>query len=54
MKNVSLHTLSNGLRVVIFDYPHMVSTEMNVMFRGGPVYESPENNGISHFLIIPN
>jgi len=50
MKNVSLHTLSNGLQVAIFNFPHLKSTEVFALVRSGCIYETPQNNGISHFV----
>lgn len=45
-----MYKLSNGLRVVVFRYPHLESTEMTLMFKCGSIYERPSTNGISHFV----
>jgi predicted Zn-dependent peptidase len=43
-------TLGNGLRVVTVELPHLHSTAMVVYAKVGSRYESPEDNGLSHFL----
>ena len=42
--------LPNGLRVVTIDVPHLHSLMLAVYVRVGSRHETPENNGVSHFL----
>ena len=43
-------TLSNGLRVVSASLPHLHSCSLHLFAPGGPRYESPEDNGLSHLV----
>lgn len=45
-----LMTLNNGLRVALLPMPETHSAYIGVFARAGSVYETPEENGISHFL----
>lgn len=47
---VSLHTLPNGLRVVVKEAPAINLVALNVWVRAGSACETEENNGVSHFL----
>lgn len=42
--------LPSGLRVVTLETPHLHSAMVAVYVRAGSRHESPENNGVSHFL----
>lgn len=42
--------LSNGLRVVTLEVPHLHSALVAVYVRCGSRHETPRNNGVSHFL----
>lgn len=42
--------LSNGLRLVLVPLPHVHRAVASLYLRVGPRFETPENNGISHFL----
>lgn len=42
--------LSNGMPLVVVCLPHLHSASISVYFKAGSRYESPELNGISHFL----
>jgi predicted Zn-dependent peptidase len=46
----SLHTLANGLRIVVVPQPHLTAASLSVFVKVGPRYERKERNGISHFL----
>ena len=43
-------TLTNGLTVVTVEMPHIHTMEVSMFVRAGLRYETPQNNGISHFL----
>ncbi|MEM7433764.1 MAG: pitrilysin family protein [Myxococcota bacterium] len=43
-------TLANGLRVRLIPLPHLQSATVSCFVRVGSRYESPETNGLSHFL----
>lgn len=45
-----LHTLSNGVRVVIDQMPHTKSAAVGMYFTVGSRHEKPEENGAAHFL----
>lgn len=45
-----LNTLKNGLRVLTINMPHTASVAVSVYTGIGSRYESPEKQGISHFL----
>jgi len=42
--------LPNGLTVVAVEMPHIHTMEVSMFVRAGLRYETPQNNGISHFL----
>ncbi|WP_337103010.1 M16 family metallopeptidase [Paenibacillus sp. YIM B09110] len=44
------YTLSNGLRVVVEYIPHVRSVSFGIWVKTGSRNETPENNGISHFI----
>lgn len=48
--NYSLHTLENGLRVVLVPIPEVESATTLVLVGAGSRYENKKNSGISHFL----
>lgn len=48
--NYSLHTLSNGLKVVLVPSDSVESATTMVMVGAGSRYENKKNSGISHFL----
>ena len=45
-----LETLPNGLRVVTVELPHLHTCSLVMYARVGSRYESPTDNGLSHFL----
>ncbi|MCL2225470.1 MAG: insulinase family protein [Defluviitaleaceae bacterium] len=47
---IKVHELSNGLRVVMEAIPFVRSVSFGVWVRNGSRNETPENNGISHFI----
>lgn len=48
--NYTLHTLENGLRVVLIPIQEVESVTTMVMVGAGSRYENKKNNGVSHFL----
>ena len=42
--------LSNGLRLLTIETPHLHSATICLYVRAGSRYERPETNGLSHFL----
>lgn len=44
------YILSNGLRVVVENIPHVRSVSFGIWVKTGSRNETPENNGISHFI----
>lgn len=47
---VETTTLNNGLRVVTEHMPHLDTASLGVWVDVGARYETPESNGVSHFL----
>ena len=47
---IELHRLSNGLRVVTEHMPGLASASVGVWVDAGGRHETPEQNGIAHFL----
>lgn len=45
-----LHTLSNGVRVIAQPLPYLSSVSAGVWVKTGSTCETPEENGISHFI----
>ncbi len=45
-----LETLGNGLRVLVAPQPHLHTTHLQLRVHVGPVYETPADNGLSHYL----
>lgn len=45
-----IDTLDNGLTVVAVEMPHLHTVEVAMYIRSGVRFETPQNNGISHFL----
>jgi predicted Zn-dependent peptidase len=45
-----LHTLDNGLRVVLAPMPHATSVSVSVYVAAGARYEQPHEAGLSHFV----
>ena len=43
-------TLSNGLRVLLLPQAHLQSAYFGLWVAAGPVFETKENNGVSHFI----
>jgi predicted Zn-dependent peptidase len=48
--SVELHTLSNGLRIVVEPMPALQSASIGVWVSAGGRHERAEQNGIAHFL----
>ncbi|WZL74895.1 pitrilysin family protein [Clostridiaceae bacterium 35-E11] len=44
------YILNNGVRVVLEKIPHVKSVSLGFWIKAGSIYESEENNGISHFI----
>jgi predicted Zn-dependent peptidase len=47
---VNLHTLSNGFRIVTESMPGLQSASVGIWVTGGGRNETPQQNGIAHFL----
>jgi predicted Zn-dependent peptidase len=47
---VNRYTLKNGLRVVVENIPTFRSVSFGIWVKIGSRYETPDNNGISHFI----
>ena len=47
---IEKHTLDNGVRVIIEKIPTVRSVALGIWVGTGSRYETPENNGISHFI----
>ena len=47
---IKISTLSNGMRVATDTMKHAHTVSIQVCVDIGSRYETPENNGISHFL----
>lgn len=45
-----LKTLDNGIRFVCQQIPHFRSVSIGLWAEAGPVFERPEENGISHYI----
>ncbi len=50
MSRRTLHVLPNGLRVALHPAPHLSTATIALAVRVGSRYETPAENGISHFL----
>lgn len=50
MLNATSKTLSNGLRVVVLELPHLHSVSHHFSVRSGPRYETEAENGLSHLV----
>ena len=50
MRDVEAATLSNGVRVITETMPHVRSVSVGVWVGAGSRRETPEQNGISHFI----
>ena len=48
--NIETAELSNGIRVITEEMQHVRSISVGIWVTGGSRRESPENNGISHFI----
>jgi len=47
---LSRTSLSNGLRILTEQMPHVVSTTIGIWVENGSRYEEPIDNGVSHFI----
>jgi predicted Zn-dependent peptidase len=47
---IEKHTLDNGVRVIIEKIPTVRSVALGIWVGTGSRYETPDNNGISHFI----
>lgn len=50
LRNVRRTILPNGLTVISEEMPHLRSVSIGIWIRTGSRHESPETNGISHFV----
>lgn len=46
----SLHTLSNGLRVVVHEAPEVAKAAVNLVYRVGSRHEDPARTGLAHLF----
>src|ERR1041385_6847396 len=49
-QEIEMTTLSNGVRVITEPMPHVRSVSVGIWIGSGSRRESPEENGISHFI----
>lgn len=49
-RDYDLEVLENGLRLCRLERPGFQTVTLVAGLRGGPAYETPETNGVSHFL----
>src|SRR5262245_33977492 len=49
-QEIEMTTLSNGVRVITEPMPHVRSVSVGIWIGSGSRRESPEQNGISHFI----
>ena len=49
-RDIEITTLNNGVRVITERMPHVRSVSMGVWIRSGSRVETPDENGISHFI----
>ena len=47
---LATHTLENGLTVSTVEMPHLHSTTISLFVRVGSRHETPETNGLTHFM----
>ena len=50
LRDIDMTTLANGVRVITETMPHVRSVSVGVWINSGSRYETPEQNGISHFI----
>jgi predicted Zn-dependent peptidase len=50
LRDIDMTTLSNGVRVITETMPHVRSVSVGVWINSGSRDETPEQNGISHFI----
>jgi len=50
VRDVEAATLANGVRVITETMPHVRSVSVGVWVGAGSRRETPEENGISHFI----
>jgi predicted Zn-dependent peptidase len=50
LRNVETTTLANGVHIITEHMPHVRSVSLGIWIRTGSRRESPEENGLSHFL----
>ena len=48
--DVNITTLQNGLRIATVERPQVESVSLGIWINTGSAYETPDNNGISHFI----
>ncbi len=47
---IQIHTLPNGLRIVMERLPYLRSASAGIFVKAGSILESPEETGLSHFI----
>ncbi len=47
---IKKYTSENGVRAVLNPMPYMKSVSIGIFIKSGSVYETPQNNGMAHFI----
>lgn len=50
MSAIHEHKLQNGMTLLCWHQPHLHGVEFGLYFKGGPIYETEETQGVSHLL----
>jgi len=50
MSAIREHELPNGMTLLCWHQPHLHGVEFGLYFKGGPVYETEDSQGVSHLL----
>ncbi len=50
MSAIHEHKLPNGMTILCWPQPHLHGVEFGLYFKGGPLYETEESQGVSHLL----
>lgn len=50
MSAIREHELRNGMTLLCWHQPHLHGIEFGLYFKGGPVYETEDSQGVSHLL----
>lgn len=50
MSAIHEHKLPNGMTILCWPQPHLHGVEFGLYFKGGPIYETEDTQGVSHLL----